>query len=107
MMYEPAWNVFIVGAGGAEHGLPDVPLFAGAAVGAEDEFPAIGALGGGKDLAGRRAHLRLQDAAEGSARPIGVFVLVDVDHLIGVKIHRVRTGAPGAVEFSGIENLRR
>jgi NADH:ubiquinone reductase (H+-translocating) len=36
-----------IGAGGAEDSLPDVPLSARAAVGAEDEFPAIGALGGG------------------------------------------------------------
>src|SRR4249920_928766 len=39
----PDFGGVTVGASGAEDGLPDVPLLAGAAVSAEDEFPAIGA----------------------------------------------------------------
>src|SRR5580700_3367639 len=102
----PDFGGVAVGPGGAEDGLPDVPLFAGAAVGAEDEFPAIGAFGGGLNQAGRGAHLGLRDAAEGADRPVGVLVVVDIHGLVGVKIDRVGARAPRAVEVVGIENLR-
>jgi hypothetical protein len=102
----PDFGGVAIGADGAEDGLPDVPLLARAAVGTKDEFPAIGAFGGGEDLARRRAHLGLEDAAEGTAGPVGVFVFVDVDHLIGVEVHGVGTGAPGPVEIIRIEDLR-
>src|SRR5579859_1921323 len=102
----PDFGGIAVGADGAEDGLPDVPLLAGAAMSAKDKFPAIGAFGGGEDDAGRSAHFALGDAAEGADGPVGVFVVVNVDALVGVKIHGIGTSAPSAVEVIGIEDLR-
>jgi len=101
----PDFGGIAVRAGGAEDGLPDVPLLAGAAAGAEDEFPAIAAFGGGEDDAGGSAHFGLGDAAEGADGPVGVFVVIDVHGLVGVEVDWVGAGAPGAVEIIGIEDL--
>ena len=89
-----------------EDSLPDVPLFAGAAVGSQDQLPAIGALGGGLNQAGGGAHLWLRNASKRADGPVGVVVVVNIHGLVGAKIDRVRTRAPGAVVIIGIKNLR-
>src|SRR5215469_804846 len=83
-----------VAADGTEHSLPDVPLLARASMRTENQLPPIGAFGSGQNDAGRRAHLRLRDATEGTDRPIRIFIFVDVHRLIRMKIHGIRARAP-------------
>jgi hypothetical protein len=91
--------------GGWEDCLPDIPLLGGAAVCAEDEFEGVFISGEADDGAVGFAIGGDWNFAEVAFAQEGVWVVIEVDVLVGVEVDGVRTGDEGAVVEVGIEDL--
>src|SRR5258705_2215290 len=89
------------------HRLPDAPLLAGTALVAEHQLHAVELRDRPADVSQVVAFAWARHAQERTLEPVGVRVLVDVDHGIGAEVDGIGARAPGAVVLLGIEDLRR
>src|SRR6202020_3350989 len=94
-----------VGADGRIHGLPNIKMLAGAAVGAKAQFEMAHLVHVEADHAIAFAYGGDGNGLEWPDQEIGVGVVVEIRSHVTVEIDGVGTEGPGAVVKIGIENL--